>query len=85
MFLPIIFPLFSNRLSIKFTQDQNSLSKACNGDEYKVLLSHLFIHLHGLLGTRFPLYFNPPSFIIELKGFPLVQYHGLGGTFSCTS
>ncbi|KAG5605921.1 hypothetical protein H5410_027413, partial [Solanum commersonii] len=29
------FPLFSNRLSIRLTQDQKGLSKACNGDECK--------------------------------------------------
>ncbi|KAG5570236.1 hypothetical protein H5410_060002, partial [Solanum commersonii] len=28
-------PLFSNRLSIRFTQDQKGLSKAYNGDECK--------------------------------------------------
>ncbi|KAG5571463.1 hypothetical protein H5410_061229 [Solanum commersonii] len=35
MFSPIGLPLFSNRLSIWFTQDQRGLSKACNGDECK--------------------------------------------------
>ncbi|KAG5615039.1 hypothetical protein H5410_014863 [Solanum commersonii] len=31
MFSPIGLPLFSNRLSIRLTQDQKDLSKACNG------------------------------------------------------
>ncbi|KAG5631839.1 hypothetical protein H5410_003556 [Solanum commersonii] len=35
MFSPIGLPLFSNRLSIRFTQDQKGLSKACNGAECK--------------------------------------------------
>ncbi|KAG5591149.1 hypothetical protein H5410_041663 [Solanum commersonii] len=35
MLLPLGLPLFSNRLSIQFTQDQKGLSKACNGDECK--------------------------------------------------
>uniref|UniRef100_A0A0V0GL24 Putative ovule protein n=1 Tax=Solanum chacoense TaxID=4108 RepID=A0A0V0GL24_SOLCH len=35
MFSPIGLPLFSNQLSIRLTQDQKGLSKACNGDECK--------------------------------------------------
>ncbi|KAG5631848.1 hypothetical protein H5410_003565 [Solanum commersonii] len=35
MFSPIGLPLFSNRLSIRLTQDQKGRSKACNGDECK--------------------------------------------------
>ncbi|KAG5576930.1 hypothetical protein H5410_057064 [Solanum commersonii] len=49
MFLPIGLPLFSNRLSIRLTQDQKGLSKACDGDECKgvsTILQH-----HGLRGT----------------------------------
>ncbi|KAG5581489.1 hypothetical protein H5410_052116, partial [Solanum commersonii] len=35
MLSPIGLPLFSNRLSIRLTQDQKGLSKACNGAECK--------------------------------------------------
>ncbi|KAG5585416.1 hypothetical protein H5410_045850, partial [Solanum commersonii] len=35
MFSPIGLPLFSNRLSIWFTQDQKGFSMACNGAECK--------------------------------------------------
>ncbi|KAG5571191.1 hypothetical protein H5410_060957, partial [Solanum commersonii] len=51
MFSTLGLPLFSDRSSVWLTQDQKGLSKACNGDKCKVLLSHLFIHLHGLLGN----------------------------------
>ncbi|KAG5631845.1 hypothetical protein H5410_003562 [Solanum commersonii] len=36
IFSPIGLPLFSNRLSIWFTQDLKGLSNACNGAECKV-------------------------------------------------
>ncbi|KAG5572109.1 hypothetical protein H5410_061875, partial [Solanum commersonii] len=35
IFTHIGLPLFSNRLSIWFTQDQKGISKACNRDECK--------------------------------------------------
>ncbi|KAG5595816.1 hypothetical protein H5410_037048, partial [Solanum commersonii] len=35
MFSPIGLPLFSNRLSIRLTQDQKDISKAYNGDKCK--------------------------------------------------
>ncbi|KAG5600141.1 hypothetical protein H5410_031511, partial [Solanum commersonii] len=35
MFSPIGLPLFSDRSSARFTQDQKGLSTACNGDECK--------------------------------------------------
>ncbi|KAG5606331.1 hypothetical protein H5410_027823, partial [Solanum commersonii] len=35
MFSPIGFSLVFNQLSIRFTQDQKGLSKACNGDDCK--------------------------------------------------
>ncbi|KAG5580566.1 hypothetical protein H5410_051193, partial [Solanum commersonii] len=59
MSLPIGLPLFSHRLLIRLTQNQKGLSKACNGGECKVLLSHLFIHLHGLLGNPISTVFIP--------------------------
>ncbi|KAG5614511.1 hypothetical protein H5410_014335 [Solanum commersonii] len=56
MLSPICLPLFSNRLLIRLTQDKKGLSKAFNEVECKMLLSHMFIHLDGLLG-------NPISFV----------------------
>ncbi|KAG5576979.1 hypothetical protein H5410_057113 [Solanum commersonii] len=64
MFLPIGLPLFSNRLSIRLTQDQKGHYKACNRDECKgvstVLPHHgltgLFLHF---LTSPFPFHHTP--------------------------
>ncbi|KAG5612218.1 hypothetical protein H5410_023499 [Solanum commersonii] len=67
MFSPIGLPLFFNRLSIRLTQDQKGLSKACNGDECKgvsIVLQH-----HGLKRTFLALLDSP---------FPFSPYPNLG-------
>ncbi|KAG5594569.1 hypothetical protein H5410_035801 [Solanum commersonii] len=53
MFSPIGLPLFSNRLLIRFTQDQKGLSKACKWDKCTGMIEGVFFILqhHRLRGT----------------------------------